>query len=175
MLRDVRRPGAVGGVDTESQHAGAVVRFPPEQVRGQPLLVRSGTHEDVTVQPALFEDLWQGAVVAEAVRVIANPGRDAELLFEVALPVQPLADERLAAGDIAVRFHPPATDDLPASLGHALPDLGEHRRVAVFYPFVERRRAGGENKIVKLVHPVESRTEGCPDLLEALVPTPQPD
>jgi len=168
-------PGQVLERDAEGQHPRAVIRLPPEQAARQALLVGHGAQEGVVVQPALLEDLRQRPAVAEAVDVEADARRDAELLLEVTLPDQALADERLAAGDVAVRLDPPAAGDLPAPFGHALPDLLEHGRIGAFHPLVEGRRAGDEDEVAILGHAIQSRAEGRPHLLEAFLPGPQPD
>src|SRR5690606_17794459 len=56
-----------------------------------------------------------------------------------------------------------------------LPDLLEHGRIAPLHPFVHRRRAGGENKIVVFLHPVQRGSERRLRLLKAFLPLPQPD
>ncbi len=167
-------PRAVLVGDAEREHPRPVVGLPPEQPARQPLLMRSGAHEDVGRQPALGQDLREHARVPEAVGVEPHRGGDPQLLGEPALPDQRLPGEGLTAGDVAVGLDPPAADHLPAALGHPLLDLVEHRGVGALNPVVERRGGRGVDEVVVLRQPVQRRAERRLDLLEALRPLPQP-
>src|SRR5215211_952085 len=145
---EVLARGAVLEGDAEGQYARAVVGLPPEQVVGKTLLVGSGTHEHIVVEPALREDLGQHAVVPEGVYVVAHTGRGAELLFEVALAVKGLPDEGLPAWNVAVRLYPPPAHDPPASLRNTGSYLLEHPGVALLDPFVEGSRARGKEEVL---------------------------
>ena len=117
--------------------------------------MRRGTQEDVVIQPALLENLRQVAAVAKAVDVEAGAGNLAEFLAQIALPVQPLAHERLAGGHVAVRLDPPAPCQLPAAFLHPRADLLEHGWVHLLDPFEKHSRTGGEDEVFKLIHAVE--------------------
>src|ERR1044071_3929983 len=110
--------------------------------------------------------------MTKAIHVEAGPGSNAEFLFKVTLPIQALASEGFARWDIAIRFFPPAADDIPAALRHALLDLREHRRVRLFHPLIERGRTGDEDKVREFLHAVERGAEGGFDLVETLLPLP---
>src|SRR5690606_18365643 len=174
VLVELLAPRAVLERDAVGKHPRAVGRLPPEQPARQPELVGRGPHEDVVVEASLLQKLRQHRGVAERVHVVADLGRDAELLEEVALPVERLPHERFTAGDVAVGLQPPPADDLPASIGHALPDALEHLGVVPLGPGVEHRRARDEREVVRLVEAVERAPEAGDDLVEALGPAPQP-
>ena len=177
MAHVLVQPVALSAVlegDAEGQHPRAVAGFPPEEATGQVLLLRAGPQEDVMVQPTFLEDLWQHPMVPKTIDAVAHAGGDAEPGAEVALPEQCLPDERFAAGDVAVGFDPPATDDLPAALRDPRPNLVEHRRIDLLHPGVKGRRASGEAEILILAHPVQRRAKGRQDLVKPLGPVPQP-
>ncbi len=175
VVLQVAAPRGVRIGDAESQHAAAVVGLPPENPPGQLFFVRRGAHEHIIRHAALLEDLRQHAVVAETVHAVTHRAGQPKFLFEIALAVQPLAHERLARRDIAVRLDPPAAGQLPAPFGHPPAYLGEHGRVGLLDPLVKGRLAGGEHEIGVLVHAVERRAEGGVRLVVAVLPLPQPD
>src|SRR5829696_3846617 len=131
-----------------------------EDQRGKSLLVGSGTHEHIVVEPALREDLGQHAIVSEGVHVVAHTRRGSELLFEVALAVEGLPDEGLSPWYVAVWLYPPPAHDLPASLRYTCSYLLEHPRVALLDPLVEGSRARGEDEIFAFVQAIQGRAEG---------------
>src|SRR5215217_944724 len=174
VLADVVLRRAVLVRDPVGEHARAVGRLPPEDGRLERLLLRPRPQEDVRVAAALGEDLRNRRVVAEGVEVRARRRGDAELLLQVALPVQRLADERLAARDVAVRLDPPPADDLEPAVGDARADLLEQLWVALLHPCEEERRVHREDELGVLVEALDRRPEGRPHLLIALWPLPQP-
>src|SRR5215217_2885757 len=174
VLLEVFARGAVLEGDTEGKYPRADVRLPPEQVVGKTLLVGSGTHEHIVVEPALREDLGQHAIVSEGVHVVAHTRRGSELLFEVALAVEGLPDEGLSPWYVAVWLYPPPAHDLPASLRYTCSYLLEHPRVALLDPLVEGSRARGEDEIFAFVQAIQGRAEGGFRLLETLLPLPEP-
>src|SRR6266498_5624051 len=111
----------------------------------------------------------------EAIDIIANRGAHAELGIEVALAVQYLPHERLAARQITIGLNPPAADNLPAAFGHAILDFAKHRRVVKLDPLVARRRAGGKYKIATLAHKIEHGAKCRLDGLKTFLPAPKPD
>src|SRR5205814_1565736 len=95
-------------------------------------------------------------------------------LLQIALAVQRLAHERLAAGHVAVRLDPPAADHLEAARLHVRPDAREQLRIALLDPREEERRVAREDVLGEPVEPVDRRLEGRAHLLVALRPLPQP-
>ena len=175
VVAEVLVRGAVLVRQTEGEDSRATRRFPPEHRCRKPELVRTGSHEDIAVHAAPAQDLGKHRVVPERIDVVADRRNPAELLEEVALGDQRLADKGFAARDVAIGLDPPAADELPAALGDAFPDLLEHPGIDLLDPFVVRRRVAGEDELRVLVHPVQGGPEGRADLLVALLPLPQPD
>src|SRR5215203_5021853 len=68
------------------------------------------------VQTCAAQELGYAGREAERVREPGDLAAHAELLLEVPLPVKQLAHERLAAGDLAIRFRPRTSYGFPASL-----------------------------------------------------------
>src|SRR5687767_15603728 len=99
--------------------------------------MRHGAQEYVVVETTLLENLRQCPRMTKAIHVEASTGNDAEFLFEVALCVQAMTDKGFTGRDVAIGFHPPATDDTPSPLAHALLDLGEHSCVRTLHPLIE--------------------------------------
>ena len=100
--------------------------------------------------------------------------RRAERLLEVALAVDELADERLAAGDVAVGLEPHAADRLPAALGHALLDPLEDGGIVLLDPGIGLGGGLVEGEIGVALHQVEHGREGAPDLAAGLGERPEP-
>lgn len=174
LLLDVVGTAVVGVADAEGEHTRAVRRLPVEDATGQLLLVRPWPEEDVAPEAGATQELGKAAGMAEAVDVEADGGGTAEAGQEVALTMERLPDQRLAAGDVAVGLDPPAADQLPAPLLDAAPDLVEHARVEPLDPLVVRGGAGHEAHLGMLLHAVQRRAEGGPHLLHPLPPGPEP-
>src|SRR5690606_28233215 len=132
-------------------------------------------HEDIALDAAAGEQLRQHPVMAEAVDVVSDVCGNAEFLMEIALTQQRLPHERFAGRKVAVRLDPPPAGDVPATFRYTLANFLEHLRVDLFDPRVHCRRAGGEDKPVGFRNPIERGAERRPDLLEPLLPRPQPD
>src|SRR5215208_3608375 len=174
VLADVVLRRAVLVRDPVGEHARAVGRLPPEDRRLERLLLRAGPQEDVRVAPALGEDLRDRRVVAERVEVRAGRRDHAELLLQVPLPVQRLADERLAARNVAVGLDTPPADDLEPAVGDPRADLLEQLRIALLDPREEERRVHREDELGVLVEALDRGAEGRTHLLVPLGPLPQP-
>ena len=56
--------------------------------------------------------------MSERVHVVADPGRDPQVLGQEALPVEELPAHRLACRQVAVRLDPLAARDDPAPVPH---------------------------------------------------------
>src|SRR5687767_6545248 len=130
------------------------------------------TQKNVVVNSALLEDLRQRSGVAETINVEAGPGDDAELLFEVALCVETVADERFTRRDVAIRLHPPTTNDAPTTFLDPLLNLGKHSRIRFLHPLVESGGTGDEGEVWIFFHPVEGGAKTGFDLVEAFLPLP---
>src|SRR5437588_1698512 len=98
--------------------------------------MRSRAHEDIGGEPALRQQLGQRAGVAETVGVEADFRGRSEARLKVALAKQRLADESLAARQVAIGLYPPAADGLPAAFRNAGLDLLEHLRLIGLDPLV---------------------------------------
>ena len=162
--------------DPVGEHARAVGRLPPEDGRSAAsLLVRARAQEDVRVACRSRAGSAGSSRCARTSRGSRRSSRDPEAVAQVALAVERLPDERLAAGDVAVRLDPPAADHLPAALGDPRADPLEQLRGRS--PRPTRRRATEsqrEDEVRVLVHPVDRRLERRAHLLVALRPLPQP-
>ncbi len=123
------------------RHPAAVDPFPGEEVVGEEVLfvpVELGREE--AVDPGASQELGNPAREPEDVRQPRDRRAFAEPGFEGALPVEELADERLAAGDLGVWLDPRAADRLPAALGDALLDPLQEIGGVLLDPGVELRR-----------------------------------
>jgi hypothetical protein len=174
LVAEVGARTAVLVRDPVGEHARAVRRLPPEGRAGQRHLVRAGPHEDVRVDARPAQQFRQRGVVPEGVDVAADGRGDVELLPQVALGVQRLPDERLAAGQVAVRLDPPAADDLPAPVRDPLGDRVEQVRVVLLHPRQVQHRVTGEHELGVLAHALDGGGEGRSHLLVALRPLPEP-
>src|SRR5581483_11767327 len=175
VLAEVVLRGEILVRDAVGEHRRSVRRLPAEERARQILLLRLRAQEDVGVAAALREDLRQRAVVAERVDVRARRRGDAERLAQVVLPVERLAHERLAGGDVAVGLDPPAADHLEAAARDVRADPREELRIALVDPGEEERRVAREDVVRVLVEAVDRRLERRAHLLVALRPLPQPD
>ena len=162
--------------DPVGEHARAVGRLPAEERALERLLLAARAAGRRTSRMPLFaQDLRDRRVVPERVDVRAGRRDDPERVAQVALAVERLPHERLAAGDVAVRLDPPAADR-PGSgpRRSARGSRSKSARVALLDPLEEERRVAGEDEVRVLVHPVDRRLEGGAHLLVALRPLPQP-
>ena len=103
----------------------AIIPFPAKRSVWQFQFLFTGAQEQITVHAALSENLGKGAVVPEAVHVVADSGSDAEAAVKILLSIKPLPDEAFAAGKVAVRLYPPAAADDPAVFLDLLRDPGK--------------------------------------------------
>ena len=168
------RRGVIGELDAERRHARAVRRHPVEQLGGQHHLVRAGAHEHVAVRSRVPQQHRQRRGVTKRVDVVADTGADAELLREIALPVQRLPDEGFTRGDVAVRLNPPAIDDDPAALCDVVRNAREQRRIERLDPRIDVRLAAREHELAPLVEPVDRRPARADRLCTTFGPAPQP-
>ena len=124
--------------------------------------------------PSELHDLGQGRRVAEHVGQPDVVGLQAELLEVEALPVDDLAHQRLARGDVAVGLHPHAAGRFDATLGdahlHALPQV----RVVVAHPGQVLGLGDDEAVLGVAVHEGEHRGEGAGALAHRLAERPEP-
>ena len=124
--------------------------------------------------PARADDLRQRPGVPERVGQPCLGGVDTELLEEEALARDELACEGLATGQVRVRLDPHAAHGDPASLGDALLDAREDRRVLVPDPGVLLRGRAREREVGVAVHQVEHVREGPGALALRLADRPEP-
>jgi hypothetical protein len=105
------------------EHPGAVDTLPPERVVGEPVdLVPRHLLGQEPADPRQGKDLREVGRVAEHVRQPQAAGLHVHLVGEEALAVDDLADERLAAREVAVRLDPHAPHHLELSLRDLLAD-----------------------------------------------------
>ena len=171
--RDDRVVG-VGGRHVH-EHLRAVDPGPHERVVGRlGELVPGQLLREEAVDPRAAQDLRDLAVVAERVRGPELAAAHAEALLQVALPVDDLAHERLAGGQVEIGLNPRAADDLPAALADALAQpLVEPGRV-LLEPGVVLRGGGGEAVLGVAVHQRELAGPRAHDLAARLGQRPQP-
>ena len=157
------------------EHLGAVDPGPRERVvRRLGELVPGQLLGEEAVDPRAAQDLRDLAVVAERVRRPELAAARAEALPEVALAVEQLAHQRLAAREVEIGLHPRAADDLPAALADALAQpLVEPGRV-LLEPRVVLRRGGREAVLGVAVHQRELARPRAHDLAPRLGQRPQP-
>ena len=111
----------------------------------------------------------------EAVDTVSRLRHDSEFLQEIILRNQCLSGKRFPGRNITVRLDPPSAAENPSSLMNSLSDFFKHRRIVLFNPFVELRRTGSKNKIIKFFHPIQCRPECSFILLKPFLPVPQPN
>ena len=122
------------------QRASAVDALPLEEILVNLWFLESaGPHEHVVGHALQLEDLGQISIVTEGVRVVPHIGAAAKHALERALSVEALTDERLAAGDVDIRLHPPAADEIPTARLNVSSDLAEHARICHLDPLIELR------------------------------------
>ncbi len=136
---------------TVGQHRGAVVADPHDVVGGQAHVLRVRTAEEVARVAAFREHLHQAAGVAEGIDVEGHARSYAKAAAEVAHAGGDLPDERLSTGQVAVRLHVPAADDVPAPRRHEITDPGEERGLVLLDPLVEQRFVVAEGEALGLL------------------------
>ncbi len=157
------------------RHPAAVQPLPREQVVGEEVLLVPGQLDrEETPDTGAAQQLRDAAGEAEDVREPGDRRPRAEPPLEGALTVEELADERLTAGDLAVRLHPGAANRLPAAFRHPLPDAGEEVRRILLDPGVELGRGLVEGEVRVAVHQVEHGGKGPAPLAPRLGDGPQP-
>ena len=122
----------------------------------------------------LAQDLRQGGGIAEHIRLPEFVAGDAKLLAEEALPVQELAHQRLAGGEVAVRFHPRTArrDELPGF--HLLLDLLVQLGVLVFHPLQLLGLRAGKFVLGVIIHQAQAVEKVRSALALRLGQRPQP-
>ena len=153
----------------------SVEAFPDELGARQRALALPGTAEDIRVVAALGENLHQPPRVPERVEVDRRGHVHAELVLEVALADQALADERFAAWHIAVRLDVPAAHDVPLAPLDQSANPPEQGGLVFLDPPVEDRLVVVEDESVELVAQVGGGAERGHSLSRAFLPFPQPD
>ena len=94
--------------------------------------------------------------------------------LEEALAQQHLADQRLAAGDVGVGFHPHRALRFEAAFVHALFDLFIQVGVIFLHPLEELRLAGAKDIIGVEVHVCQRGGKGARAFALCLADGPQP-
>jgi hypothetical protein len=167
--RTIMRRGPV------NQDFGAVVADPDELVAGKGKLPGPRPAAEIGRVPALGRDLDKAPGVAEGIEVDGRPGLDPELLGEIALAEQDLADERLAARHVAVGLDVPAAHDVPFPLPDEPADPAEQGRLVLLDPFVEDGLVVAEDEPGMFLAKFGGLTEGRQGLPRAFLPLPEPD
>jgi len=157
------------------QHLRSVNSLPPEQLVWKPILAGPVDLARQKVRHAgALEDLRQAGREPEHV---GQPGRRrvrAELLREKSMPVKKLANQRLARGDIQIRFHPHGPQRLQSSFPDPLTDLLIDRRVVLLGELEHLGLTAGEGKVVEPVHHVQCIDERARRLANRFAERPQP-
>ena len=107
---------------------------------------------DEARDPELAEDLRQLPVVAERIGAPVDRAAPAEVVLEPPLPAEQLADERLAARQVAVGLDPGAADHLPAALGDPLGERAKSAGSSSLEPGVMLGRGGRVTVLRVAVH-----------------------
>ena len=131
----------------------------------------------VVPHAAARQDRGQRGGMAERVRLEVHLHilrREVELLLEIAARVEQVAAEALAARHVLVALHPLAGGDFPPAFAHALPDLGEQRRVVFFDDGVGGGLILAEDEAGEFVQQREHRLERVVDHGDGLRPAPHP-
>ena len=150
-------------------------RHPVEKRGGQLNLVFLRPHEHVVGISRVAKKHRQGARVAEAVDIVSRGHVHAEAIAEVALAVERLADERLAAGQVAVGLQPPASRDDPAAGAHQIDYLGEESGIQILDPAVDDRFTACKDHPRVVVEQLDGRPAGADGFGTAFGPAPEPD
>ena len=149
--------------------------FPVEQTVGHiGLFVGTGSHENVRLHAAVFQNHGNGAVVTEGVHVVADFCGSAQIVPEKPLGNQTVAGKGFAGGNVAVGLNVPAAGDAPSAFRDSLTDFLKHIRITVADPFVIGGAGGGELEIREFLHPVKSGAEGRLYFRVSFMPLPEP-
>ena len=166
---------AAGGGDELHRDLAAVEAAPAERVVREAVeLVPGDLAGDERVAVRQLQQLRQGGRVAEHVGQPQVPAVDAELLGEVLLAVEELADERLAAGDVHVAFAPGGAFGLPAAGLDELLDLGQQVRGVLLQPLVGLRAGLLEDPVGVLLQQADLRGERADELVVRHADRPEP-
>ena len=174
MLLQFIGPGTIFKRNAEGRHPGSIVGSPLKKLGLYPFFMASRAHEYIIVHSLFLQDLGQHAVMTEAVHVIAGMCGHSQLFPEITLSVQPLAHKGFSPGRVAVRLHPPAPHDNPASFLYSFPDFFKHGRFVFLHPFIMGCRTAGKKEIVVFLHSVQGGSEGGFYFLAAFLPLPEP-
>ena len=174
LAGEIGEVGDVAGLDAEGGDLGAAGALPAEDVGGEGDLVLFGPAEDVGLVAMFEEDVGQARGVAEAVDVVADPGRDAEAVAEVALAVDDLAVQVLGGRQVEVGLDELAAGDVPLAAFDQAADAGEQLGVEAFDLPVEPGLAAGEDELRVFVAAVGHRGGGGQRLVGAGLPRPEP-
>ena len=175
LFHGIPQRRAVPGLCALRDDRRAVIADPAERLSRQVAepLVRAA--EYIAVVPRAGKYLHQSPRMTERVEVDGGCGFDTELLPEVAPPLGDLADERLAAGHIAVGLDVPAAHDMPLAQPHQFPDLPEQGGIILLNPAVYECFVMAEDVVVKLPAETRRAPEGGDCRGTALLPFPLPD
>ena len=157
------------------EHPGAVDALPPERrVREAVGAVPRQLLGDEAAHAAGGEHLRQPGRVAEHVGDPHLAAPTAEVLLEVALAVDDLADDALAGRQVHVRLDPHPADRHPLPVGDLVDDAGEQLRLALGDPRVLLRLRAREPVVGLGVHQRDRRGERAAALAHRLAERPQP-
>ena len=130
LAAEVGEVGDIAGDDAEGRDLAAAGALPDEGVGRERDLVLLGAAEDVSRVAVAREDVGQARGMAEAVDVVADGGRDAEAVAEIALAVLDLAVEAGGGGQVQVGLDELAAGDVPLAALDQLARCGRRGRGA---------------------------------------------
>ena len=117
----------------------------------------------VVIDAAVLQDLGHVGVVAEGIRLIIDAqcvGINVKQLGKIVLGVQNVTRQRLTVGHVFVGLNPRGGSQLPATLVHALLDLGEKCRVVLLDDLIYSRLRLREGVVGIVAHQIEHSAEG---------------
>ena len=157
------------------QNLGAVNATPLKGVVGHLIKLvpcQLGGHE--IVNAALCHNLGQCAGVTKDIGQPQDAVVHAKFFFEELFPIQELANQTFAAGQVAVSLDPHAAFRLPAPFGNALLDLLVQLGITLLQKVVQLGLTGHELIVRVLLHQLEYRGKAAADLLAGLGNRPPP-
>ena len=164
-----------GVVERVGEHASAVEPLPPEEIVGKAVGLRPVDLDgEKRVDAALAHELRQRRRKAEAVGQPADPMALAERPLEIALAVEDLPRQALAARHVRIGLDPHAADRLPLARRDALANLGEQFWIVLLDLRVELRARLVEAELGRALHQRQHGREGAPQFAPRLLIGPQP-
>ena len=121
-----------------------------------------------------FDDLRQGGAVAEGIRQPGNPAFHAQDFPEVAAPVQELAHQRFAAGQVGIRLHPHTAVGNPSAVGNGSFDFLKELRIVLTAELIFRALALEEPGFRVFFQETEHSREGAGSLPAGFLHGPEP-